>query len=186
MAIEGFIGTPGSGKSYSLTHIALEHADRGRSVFVNYALAHPNVYQFGPEDLLDLPPGLIVIDEAHLWFSSRQSLKLPPSWLAGLSQTRKRGWDLYWAAQHESRVDRVLRDVSSWFWLCSSWFKHQGHAVVFKQECYEPERFRNPKGKVGSRYRIFSKRVARAYDTFESLTVADHTKSANDPYAKAT
>ena len=33
----------------------LREADRGGLVFCNYGINHPNVYRFGPEDLLDLP-----------------------------------------------------------------------------------------------------------------------------------
>lgn len=184
MAIEGLIGRPGSGKSYELTRRVLEEADRDRLVFTNYAVAHPNVYMFTPDQLLDLPPGLVVIDEAHLWFPARMSLKLPMSWLAGMSQTRKRGWDLIWAAQHESRVDRAIRDVTSWMWLCESWFRHNDHPLLFVAKSYEPEDFRRPK-KVLTRYvHFFSRRVAEAYNTHESLIQADHTHQANDVYAQ--
>ncbi|MGY2704844.1 zona occludens toxin (predicted ATPase), partial [Nocardioides sp. HB32] len=122
--IEGFIGRPGSGKSYAMTAKALREADRDRLVFTNWAVKHPNVYMFTPDQLMDLPPGLVMIDEAHLWFPARMALKLPMSWLAGLSQTRKAGWDLVWAAQHETRVDRAVRDVTSWLWKCSAWFSY--------------------------------------------------------------
>ena len=185
--IEGYVGRPGSGKSYTLTANALEHAERGRLVFTNYALSHPNVYVFGPTDLLDLPPGLIIIDEAHLWFPARQALKLPPSWLAMLSQTRKRGWDLIWAAQHEKRVDSVLRDVSAWMWLCTASWPWNGRPLVFSQACYEPEQFRHRQHRLYSRHRLFSQKVADAYNTMESLVIADHAKSEKDAYAtKAT
>lgn len=181
--IEGYIGRPGSGKSYTLTARALEEAEK-RPVFANYALKHPNVWLFGPEDLLDLPPGLIVIDEAHLWFPARQALRLPPSWLALLSQTRKRGWDMLWCAQHEKRVDSVVRDVTSWLWLCSAWKVLGSQPRIFRSDCYEPERFRNPKAKMYSQTRWFSQPVADAYDTFESLTIAEHTESKSDTYAR--
>jgi zona occludens toxin (predicted ATPase) len=185
VAIEGYVGRPGSGKSYTLTARVLQEAERGRTCFTNFGLKHPNVFTFGPEDLLHLPPGLIAIDEAHLWFPARQALKLPPSWLAGMSQTRKRGWDLLWAVQHEARVDRVIRDVSSWMWLCSSWWSWKGHPLLFKAECYEPEFFRKPKRKMLSRWRLFSQDVANAYDTYETLAVAKHALSKNDAYAPA-
>jgi hypothetical protein len=183
MAIEGYIGRPGSGKSYTMTARALQEADRGRTVFVNFGLKHPNVYMFGPDDLLHLPPGLICIDEAHLWFSARNALRLPPSWLALMSQTRKRGWDLLWAAQHEKRVDSVIRDVSSWMHLCSSWWTWNGHPLLFKSECYEPEYFRQKKKMMTQRWRFFSQDVANAYDTYETLTIARHAQSKNDAYA---
>lgn len=186
MAIEGYIGRPGSGKSYTLTARVLEEADRGRPCFTNYGLIHENVWTFAPDDLLHLPPGLIAIDEAHLWFPARQALRLPPTWLAMLSQTRKKGWDLLWAAQHEKRVDAVIRDVSNWMHLCTAWFPHNGHPMLFKQQTYEPEFFRQPKRQMGTRWRFFSKKVAAAYDTYESLQVARHTVSKNDPYGNVT
>lgn len=181
--IEGYIGRPGSGKSYTLTERVLTEARRGRQVFTNYALAADNVWYFTPDQLMDLPPGLIVIDEAHLWFPARMALRLPPSWLAMLSQTRKNGWDLIWAAQHETRVDRVLRDVTSWLWLCSAWFRWEGHPAVFVSQSYEPEFFRQS-GKVMTRnVRLFSPKVAAAYDTHERLVVAEHAQRDDDTYA---
>jgi len=153
-------------------------------VFTNYSLIHPNVYKFEPDQLLDLPPGLVVIDEAHLWFPARMSLKLPMSWLTGVSQTRKKGWDVLLAAQHETRLDRALRDVCSWAWLCRAWGQHNGHPVLFTSSCWEPEFFRRPKMVMGRSAHFFSRKVAEAYNTHESLTQADHTVQDNDPYAK--
>ena len=183
--IEALIGRPGSGKSYELTRRVLEAADRDRLVFTNYAVKHPNVFMFTPDQLLDLPPGLIVIDEAHLWFPARMSLKLPMSWLAGMSQTRKKGWDLLMAAQHESRLDRAVRDVCSWMWLCSAWFSHNGHPVMFTASSWEPEFFRREQKRFTRKVSFFSRRVAESYNTFESLAQAEHTHQKDDPYARA-
>lgn len=185
MAIEGLIGRPGSGKTYESTRRILAEADRDRLVFTNYAVAHPNVFMFEPDQLMDLPPGLVVIDEAHLWFPARMSLKLPMSWLAGMSQTRKKGWDMLWIAQHESRIDRAVRDVTSWMHLCKSWFSHNGHPVMFTYSTWEPEFFRRDGKVFGRGMHFFDRRVAEAYDTHESLTQADHTVQKDDPYAKA-
>ena len=182
--IEGFIGRPGSGKSYTLTDRALQECNRGRPVFANYAIAHENAWQFTPDQLLDLPPGVIVIDEAHLWFPARMSLRLPPSWLAMLSQTRKSGWDLMWAAQHEARVDRVLRDVSSYLWLCSSWLNFGNNPMFFVADSYEPEYFRKTGKRLTRRIRKFRPITAAGYDTFAKLTVAEHATSDKDVYAK--
>lgn len=183
--IEALIGRPGSGKSYELTRRVLEEADKDRLVFTNYAVAHPNVFMFTPDQLMDLPPGLVVIDEAHLWFPARMSLKLPMSWLAGMSQTRKKGWDLLMAAQHESRLDRAVRDVCSFMWLCSAWGSHNGHPIMFAARSYEPEFFRREDKLLTRKVSFFSRRVAEAYNTFESLTQADHTRDGKDPYAAA-
>lgn len=181
--IEGYIGRPGSGKTYTLTERALRERAKGREVFANYAI--DGCWTFTADQLLDLPPGLIILDEAHLWFPARQALRLPPSWLAMLSQTRKNGWDLFWAAQHETRVDRVVRDVTSWMWLCSAWFKYNGHPVLFKAESYEPEFFRKPKSRMTTTYRTFSQKTAAGYDTLQRLEVAKHAQKEDDAYAPA-
>lgn len=182
--IEGYIGRPGSGKSYTLTKRAIDEAERGRTVFANYPINWRNCFTFRPEDLLDLPPGVIVIDEAHLWFPARLSLKLPPSWLAMLSQTRKNGWDLLWCAQHEARVDRVIRDVSSWLWLCSSWWpRANGAPMLFKAELYEPEQFRKPRYRQAVKWARFRRKIAEAYDTFERIRTAQHVDKIADDYA---
>lgn len=184
MAIEGYIGRPGSGKSYSLTEAVLRYADRGNLCFTNWDVVHPNVYRYREDQLMDLPPGKIFVDEAHLWFPARQALNLPPSWLAMLSQTRKNGWDLYWCAQHESRVDRALRDVTSWMHLCSAWFSMNGHPLLFKIETWEPEYFRKSGKRQTVKWSLFKQQVADAYDTFERLSVAQHTQKRDDRYAQ--
>lgn len=183
MAIEGLIGRPGAGKTYELTRRALAEADRDRLVFSNYPIAHPNIYMFEPEQLLDLPPGLVVIDEAHLWFPARMALQLPMEWLAGMSQTRKKGWDLIWSAQHESRVDKVIRDVTDWLWLSTAWFSHNGHPLVFAAACWEPEYFRRPDRRFTRSWRFFNSRVAESYNTHGAVVQAAHTKAKEGPYA---
>lgn len=185
MAVECLVGRPGSGKTYELTRRVLEEADKDRMVFTNYAVKHPNVYLFGPEDLLELPPGLVVIDEAHLWFPARMSLRLPMSWLAGVSYVRKNGWDLLLSTQHESRLDRAVRDVCAWMWLSSAWGSHNGHPMLFTAASWEPEFFRRPDKRFTRKWSWFSQRVADAYNTFESVTQAGHTAQKDDPYAKA-
>lgn len=183
--IEGYIGRPGSGKTYSLTERVLREAERGHRCFTNWDVVHPNVWRFREDQLLDLPPGKIFMDEAHLWFPARQALHLPPSWLAMLSQTRKAGWDLFWCAQHESRVDRALRDVSAWMHLCQSWFSMNGHPLFFQVQTWEPENFRKKALREGSKITVFDQKVANAYDTFERLSVAAHTMKKTDQYASS-
>lgn len=184
MAIEGLIGRPGAGKTYELTRRALLEADRDRMVFSNYPIKHPNCYLFTPDQLMDLPPGLIVLDEAHLWFPARMALKLPMSWLAGMSQTRKKGWDLIWSAQHESRVDRVVRDVTSWMWLTGAWFSHNDHPVLFAASSWEPEFFRRPDRRFTRSFHLFNRRIAEAYNTHGQIEQADHTRDSKDVYSK--
>ena len=98
--IEGYIGRPGSGKTYTVTERVLKEKalHPKRPIFCNYRV-RGTVY-FQPDDWIHLPPGLIVLDEAHLLFGARASMRLPGKWIEVLSQTRHRGWDIIWASQH--------------------------------------------------------------------------------------
>lgn len=184
MAIEGYIGPPGSGKTYSMTKRVLEEKRKfpDRPIFANYPIR--GAVYFEVDDWIHLPPGLIVIDEAHLLFSARAALRLPGEWLATLSQTRKRGWDIIFSTQHEKRVDSVLRDISDKFWLCEAW----GGSInlpprLFRVRAFEPEDFRKPKKQIETKYHRFDTRVATSYDTLARIKVAKHL--SNETIAKA-
>lgn len=179
--IEGYVGKPGAGKTYAMTARALRELKAGHRVFANYHIE--GAESFAPEDLLDLPPGFIVLDEAHLWLSSRSFHKLPHSWLVKLSQTRKSGWHLLWSAQHPSRADKALRDVTHLLHWCHSW----PNALISGKRpryiwanCYEPfgkvmEHDPRDRDLMFRRETFrFSMKVANAYDTFESIVAASH------------
>ena len=183
MAIEGYVGRPGSGKSYTLTERAIRARDRGKPVFANYSI--DGCFTFTPDQLLDLPPGLIIIDEAHLWFSARKAMQLPASLLAGWSQTRKNGWDVLWSTQHQNRIDRAILDVSDWVWVCSSWFHGSGHPMLFRAECYEPENIRYKKSRQVQTWKFFNSKVASSYNTMERLSFADYMIDPKDRYASS-
>jgi hypothetical protein len=191
--IEGYIGRPGTGKTYTMTARILKQAAKYEAVVANYNIDIPNIVRIDdPAQLLDIkvpPKGgkiLVALDEAHLWLPSRLSMKLPPSLLMKFSQTRKAGWDLLWTAQHEARVDKVLKDVTNWMWLCESWFGWLSPwpegKLFFTAKCYEPEVFRKKDKHTCRAIRRYRKKIGEAYDTKESLAVASHVSEVKDHY----
>lgn len=102
-----------------MTARAIAERDRGRRVFANYPIE--GCEQFAADDLVNLPPGFVVMDEGHLWMSSRQFHKLPHEWFIKMSQTRKSGWHLLWSAQHPGRMDKAVRDVTQVYHWCHAW-----------------------------------------------------------------
>jgi hypothetical protein len=184
--IEGFIGSPGAGKTYGLTLRAIQAAKKGRPVFANYEIDHKGIEFFTAEQFASLPAGLVVLDEAHLWFPARRSMRLPSSWLALMSQTRKQGWDVLWSAQHEARVDRVLKDITTWMWLCRQ-YSFTKTPWLFHAKSWEPEYFRKdgPDGRGPAIWRRFRPEIANAYRTHGRIEVAAHTKDRDDEYEGA-
>lgn len=179
--IEGYAGLPGSGKSYTMTARALAEMKRGHPVYANYHI--DGAEMFDPsEDLLYLPPGFIVLDEAHLSLSSRQFHKLPHSWMVKLSQTRKAGWHLLWCAQNPMRIDKALRDLTNVIWWCHCWpnsMKSDVRPRIMWANCYEPidamdRDPRNAEVMLQRSISRFSIKVARSYDTFATLAGARH------------
>jgi hypothetical protein len=107
------------------------------------------------------------------------------------SQTRKMGWDLWWSAQHETRVDRVVRDVTNWMWLARAWksfnplaWSPDAPPAYFTATCWEPEKFRKQKQQASRSVRKFDPKVANAYDTMGSIGVAAHVAAVADAYRK--
>lgn len=163
-----------------MTALALDEMARGRQIFSNYSLRGAQL--FGPDDLLHLPPGLVLIDEAHLYFPARGAMRLPPSWLQMMSQTRKRGWDIWYTTQHEHRIDSVVKDVTNWLWKVEAWSVPMV-PKFFVSKAWEPEQFRRKGLHYQTRLKFFSEKTASAYDTFETIQVAEHAQSKTDHYA---
>lgn len=191
LEIEGHIGKRGSGKSYMLTKRVLKKWKKYEAVYANYQIDVPNfVPLLDPSQLIGLRASgprkqiLIVIDEAHIWFPSRQSMKLPISMMSLLSQSRHYGWVIWWAAQHEMRVDKALRDITDWMWLCRSYCKglciDPNRPVFMFAKVYEPENFRKPKKHEYWVLSLFRSKVAHAYSTNDSVASSSHLAEVKD------
>lgn len=146
MATTAIIGAPGMGKSFVLTTIARQKMARGRIVFTNWDVK--GAVRFQLDDLYDLPPGVVMIDEAASWFHSRRWQNMGDGLLEKWNQTRKAGWDLYIATQHEGNLDTVIkRNVHYGVLLSARWkvlsmldARSRAHARVKTAEAVE--RFR--------------------------------------------
>lgn len=190
--INGIVGLPGHGKSLEGVRRACEAHDRGDThVYANLPLALERFTLVTPETLALVRAGacpckckrvFVLLDEVHLWLPARRSLQLPISWLELFSQTRKLGWDLWWTAQNEMRVDRMLRDVTGWMYLATGWV---WPVQFFVYEKFEPEHFRKAGRRISKDVRRRSRRASAAYDTGGQIVRATHVQDKNDPYALA-
>lgn len=164
--IEGIVGLPGQGKTYEGVRRLLIEADSGRQCYSTTPINHPNVEWIERDDVTDpeLPPGLIFLDEVHLWLGSQDYRALDPAWYEKLSQTRKDGHDVIWTSQNEMRVLKQLRDNTNFVWVAQAWLPIGGRPRIFAASCYEAHMVR--RGKPWSKYWHWAeKRVMRAYDT---------------------
>lgn len=114
------VGSSGTGKSFVSTSIALRDLKRGRMVFANFHIQGAEV--IGLEDLPHLPPSRVIIDEAASWFHSRTWSDMAKDLLPRWNQTRKDGWDLIVATQHEDNIDQTIkRNMTYGVLLAPAW-----------------------------------------------------------------
>jgi hypothetical protein len=163
--IEGIVGLPGMGKTYEGVRRLLVAADSGRQCYSTSPINHPNVEWLERDDVTDpnLPPGLILLDEVHLWLGSSDFRALDPVWYEKLSQTRKDGHDVIWTSQNEGRVLKQLRDNTNLIWVTQAWF-NIGHPWLFSASAWETTSLRRGKP-IAKYFHPFERYVARAYDT---------------------
>ena len=162
--IEAYVGVPGSGKSYMLVKRGLEALAKGRKVYANFGFIRENVYYYlrrrhrmshreavlradsieeirDYKGLLDVYEGLLLFDEAHMWFNAREYRLFPTEVLGFWSQHRKVGVDVLLATQRYGSVDAMIRDLVAhvwWarpapFWLkLVLWPKHRWRLPVIR------------------------------------------------------
>lgn len=125
--IEARLGKMGAGKSFTLTYTVwkarLVRPDM--PVYTNMPITLPGsgpVYALrNLKDFLKARNGLVVIDELNTVLPSRVWKAAPGALLFMFSHARKHGLDIVFTAQHEKRVDTIVRElVTRWVYV-SNW-----------------------------------------------------------------
>lgn len=189
ISVEGFIGLPGSGKTYALSVRGLKALKAGRRVFSNYDLRgtmpldvwdHANIGNTkdpGPacecgSCFVSISDAVVLVDEINLWAPSRLWNALPIGLLHRWAQVRKYRTQILWSAQHEDRVDKVIREVTGWIWECKPILLGRW----FSLHAYEPSDLRRELSRkaLGSSVLRLRPDIAEAYDTFRIVDVGSH------------
>lgn len=192
MAVEGYVGWHGDGKTYNavlrvLTLMEELHAaaaKQGRpapQLWSNATIVGARRFDTWDEmnELLEQAVAerlrvVLLVDEAGKWLSARFFNKLDPRVLTVLQERRKvgAGLDWFWTAPHYEHVDRLLRDVTQLVHVCrrigGSEYSHDGGKPprVFRVRSFDPVQVTKVKGKPKDRRWVpFSRDVAGLYTT---------------------
>jgi hypothetical protein len=194
IAVEGYIGLPGSGKTYALASRGIEFVKAGYRVFSNFELegTRPilgwdcenvgNTRDPGPpcecgRCFVSLSHAVVLVDEINLWAPSRMWNALPLALLHRWAQVRKFETHILWSAQHEARVDKAIRELTGYIWECSMLPGARAlHWIpgwpTFRLRAFEPADMRKQGSKPIYKQNLkLRKRVALAYDTFQVVDV---------------
>lgn len=166
--VEGFVGLPGSGKTYWLARKGLEAIKEGKSVYANFSLT--GAIRFTTlNELKGVRKGVILIDEINLSAPSRLWNKLPAWLLYFWSQTRKFQLDIYWTAQNMDRVDKVVREISNFVW----YFKQLPFGFHWARK-FQPEEV-NKTIRDCLEHKLFriDKKIYMHYNTYEIIEIEE-------------
>lgn len=182
MALEGWTGWHGEGKTYSAVTHCLDQWDRhGIPIWSNATIVGCKRFETWDELMALIDSAIanhdraqVLIDEAGKWLSSRFFNKLDPRVLTVLQERRKvgAGLDLYWTAPHYDHVDKILRDVTQVVHTCKrfggSEYSHDGGRPprAFMVRDYRPnEVTKQKKRALKTRITPFAPEVANLYIT---------------------
>lgn len=164
--IEAHVGLPGSGKTLHATARLIAAKKQGRKALANFH-CQSDLWEFGLwHDMTEATNCLAVIDEAHMWFSAREFHKMTQVEMSVFQQHRKEGMDVIWIAQHESRVDVSIRELTAFIW------RHQriGRFVLARR--YTPD---EPKKVYGRKVVMIRPILFNNYFTEERIGMRDGT-----------
>lgn len=168
----GIVGEFGSGKSLNLLRIGIENASRTRRKLIilfpfssiklsaylvrhgHHWLAQYNRVKYvnphlSPDNILaaiDTPSAVVLLDEAGIFFNSRDWSKTGKKFLGRLFQLRHQNTTLIYACHFLNQVDKQLREVTQ-LWFEMKGFTTQGrdgsprlkffYMFIFKPARYE-------------------------------------------------
>lgn len=118
-------GRPGNGKTYVLAAKCKDWLDRGIDVYSNFKLDYEgrNLHYWSkPQDLLGLDKGIVAMDEAHVYFNSRDWANFDKDLQRKFQQHRKDGLHIWGTVQHEARIDVIIRELVNAYYQCTKWF----------------------------------------------------------------
>jgi len=177
-------GLPGSGKTYYLTQQAQEALERHRKVYINYKLnvgpeqEHLVEYFHSVEDIVEAKDGLIIMDEAHIYFNARKWDSLPPAFQYKLQQHRKHGLDILGAVQNEARIDVIFRELVASWKRCTKIIgsgegaKKPWGLIIVKE--FSPEDMKKDRPRLAwVELSVIRKKTAHFYDTNASIPIPE-------------
>lgn len=174
-------GLPGAGKSYLLAALADEYINAGYPVCCNYPIR--NTHELKKEDVttdLCISRSVLLIDEAHTLFNSRNFKNFTRQCHEFFSLHRHLGNCIYLVTQHPARLDVVIREIASDFCYCSTFSLFGVPLWVVARYYYEDpcrslsidmDKELKPYKTVRKLYR---KRIMMSYDTYY-MDASSHT-----------
>lgn len=199
--IYAITGKPGSGKTYFILRLIKKYLQDGRDCFCNLKIDETfldlkpkksSFFIFGkrkPKELGKLyywddltkfrkvHSGVIFMDEGASYFNSRKWSSMSDEDLVKFQQHRHDGLDIIYSSQNFDMVDKVIRQLTNFVYICHSFGPNSKTTWFFWSNLFDPEYVNNKEKKSSYKRQIyfFNQRLANAYDSW-NLTNRDFEK----------
>jgi hypothetical protein len=191
LGVEATIGHPGSGKTYATINKLVKHIKlkkfRYSPVYANMNLKIDNIRMITGwkgdfiqikelEQIRYVTQGILILDEAHIWFPSQHWNEVPRGLFAKWAQCRKDELYIMITAQHWGDIYNRIRNITSTVYRMSS-IKGLG---FFTGMAHDVE-----SGKISKKGTLtfirFKKSVCKCYDTLEKIEIPEEYMKRKTP-----
>ena len=177
MAIHIITGRPGTGKTYILAKKGVEFLKKGREVWSNFKINVDGIHYYTKiSQLVPVKAGVILMDEAQIYFNSRNWETLDERLQYKLQQHRKQGLDIWGSVQNIRRLDVIVRELVSHYYevkklsFSNESSKHPFGFFVMRQYDVEDAEAKD-RHCWGTEWHSLSKKWCNMYDTLASVAI---------------
>lgn len=103
------------------------------------SLTFANKYIYRIRDLISIVNGVVVLDEGHIWFLSRDWRETGRDVIAWFAQSRKRNVDVIYTVQHLGFIDSSIRRITDYVYRCC---KIGHYSLIFRRVGFDLDKAR--------------------------------------------
>jgi hypothetical protein len=193
MSLYGIAGLTGEGKTYVMTRLGIKELERSKPDVQLYACYHINYPELqdrihffdSTKEFLSMENAIVLIDEASIWFNSRNWNSLDPKVQYKILQHRKDGLKIFATAQFWDGVDKYVRQNAHRYYevkkIIGSDETQENVWGLVRLRQYPPrlyDKIRRPV--LSTEYFMIRKKYVEYYNTFEKVTPNSNAKNKKE------
>lgn len=185
MSVYGIAGLTGSGKTYVMTRMGIEMLRKAKphvKLYATYHITCPELqdrifYFRSLKVFYELENAIVLLDDAPVWFNSRNWNNLPPEVQIKIIEHRKDCLKIICTAQFWDGVDKNLRENAHRYYEVNKIFGKEDEEILYSKPWgvirltqFPPRRYDKIKRKViSTQYYLIRKKYVDLYNTFEKV-----------------
>jgi hypothetical protein len=183
MSINIVCGLTGSGKTYFVVRRILEEMKKLPKNFILVTNTHINLpkdfdrevrYISSPKDLLEIEMAVVVIDDAGIWFASRQWDRLDPRIQDKIINNRKDGLRVWVTTHFMEGIDKYIRLNAHQYWeaekvMGSDEFAEKVWGIIRVKRFHPRMHDKIRRKRLETKTYLLRDKYIKLYDTYEKV-----------------